>query len=247
MTSKQITKDNAYDALDPTDFPAMMNVDRYNDRSTAFDKIISATHDHFWDPLDKKHIDFSEPFDIENEAILPDEFFPIFQTKLGEKLSGRDRVKFANESARWILSSILHGEQGALSLSASLCHILKDPGAQEYASNQAREEAREARVVVHVAVGINMDRAADTGNDEEHHQAERVELEAEIDIQAADGQPVDGKLASLPAAELDHRQREDEACDNRADGQRGADGFVAQGEKRDEARREQRQEQNQPD
>jgi hypothetical protein len=142
MTTKQITKDNAYDALDPTDFPAMMNADRYNDRSTAFDKIISATHDHFWDPLDKKYIDFSEPFDIENEAILPDEFFPIFQTKLGEKLSGRDRVKFANESARWILSSILHGEQGALSLSASLCHILKDPGAQEYAANQAREEAR---------------------------------------------------------------------------------------------------------
>jgi hypothetical protein len=128
--------------LDPTDFPAMMNVDRYNDRSTAFDKIISATHDHFWDPLDKKYIDFSEPFDIENEAILPDEFFPIFQTKLGEKLSGRDRVKFANESARWILSSILHGEQGALSLSASLCHILRDPGAQEYAANQTREEAR---------------------------------------------------------------------------------------------------------
>jgi hypothetical protein len=70
------------------------------------------------------------------------EFFPIFQTKLGETLSGRDRGKFANESARWILSSILHGEQGALSLSASLCHILKDPGAQEYAANQAREEAR---------------------------------------------------------------------------------------------------------
>jgi hypothetical protein len=41
-----------------------------------------------------------------------------------------------------MLSAILHGEQGALSLSASLCHILKDPGAQEYAANQAREEAR---------------------------------------------------------------------------------------------------------
>jgi hypothetical protein len=42
----------------------------------------------------------------------------------------------------WSLSSILHGEQGALALSASLCHILKDPGAQEYAANQTREEAR---------------------------------------------------------------------------------------------------------
>ena len=40
------------------------------------------------------------------------------------------------------MSSILHGEQGALSLSASLCHILRDPGAQEYAANQTREEAR---------------------------------------------------------------------------------------------------------
>src|SRR5262249_50003328 len=42
----------------------------------------------------------------------------------------------------WTMSSILHGEQGALSLSASLCHILRDPGAQEYAANQTREEAR---------------------------------------------------------------------------------------------------------
>jgi hypothetical protein len=142
MTAMQITKDNAYDALEPTDFPAMMDVDRYNARSTAFDKIISATHDHFWDPLDKKYIDFSEKFDIENDQILPDEFFPIFQTKFGEQLTAKQKVKFANESARWILSSILHGEQGALSLSASLCHILRDPGAQEYAANQTREEAR---------------------------------------------------------------------------------------------------------
>jgi len=42
------------------------------------------------------------------------------------------------------ISNLLHGEQGALSLSASLCHILLDPGAQEYAANQAREEARRA-------------------------------------------------------------------------------------------------------
>ena len=137
-----ITKDPAYNAVDPDDFPSMMDVDRYNARTTAFDKIISATHDHFWDPLDKKYIDFSEKFDLENEAILPEEFFPIFQTKFGEKLTAKQKIKFANESARWILSSILHGEQGALSLSASLCHILRDPGAQEYAANQAREEAR---------------------------------------------------------------------------------------------------------
>src|SRR5271155_2714798 len=138
----QITKDNAYDAVAPDDFPAMLEVDRYGKRSTAFDKIISATHDHFWDPLDKKYIDFTEPFDTKTNQILPNEFFPIFSTKLGESLTREKQIQFANESARWSLSSILHGEQGALALSASLCHILRDPGAQEYAANQTREEAR---------------------------------------------------------------------------------------------------------
>ncbi|MDE2132990.1 MAG: ferritin-like domain-containing protein [Alphaproteobacteria bacterium] len=138
----QITKDDAYDAVRPDDFPAMLEVERYGRRSTAFDKIISATHDHFWDPLDKKYIDFDAHFDVDNVQMLPDELFPFLQTRLGESLSAKQKVVYANESARWSLSSILHGEQGALALSASLCHVLKDPGAQEYAANQTREEAR---------------------------------------------------------------------------------------------------------
>ncbi len=139
---RQITKDNAYDAVAPDDFPAMMEVDRYGQRSTAFDKIISATHDHFWDPLDTKYIDFSEPFDAEAIMIMPGEMIPEFRLPCFQNLSEKDKVKFANETARWSLSAILHGEQGALNLSASLCHILRDPGAQEYAANQTREEAR---------------------------------------------------------------------------------------------------------
>ncbi|MEP2828661.1 diiron oxygenase [Parvibaculum sp.] len=139
---RQITKDDAYDAVAPDDFPAMMEPDRYNARSTAFDKIISATHDHFWDPLDTKYIDFTEPFDLENQMLMPEELVPELKLPCFEKLTEKQRIRFANESARWMLSSILHGEAGALALSASLCHILKDPGAQEYAANQTREEAR---------------------------------------------------------------------------------------------------------
>src|SRR5690242_2129027 len=138
----QITKDSAYDAADPRDFPAMLEVERYGRRSTAFDKIISATHDHFWDPLDRKYIDFGQPFDLESETVLPEDFFVIFRTRIGDNMSREQKIKFASQSARWQISSILHGEQGALALSASLCHILKDPGAQEYAANQTREEAR---------------------------------------------------------------------------------------------------------
>ncbi|PZQ62296.1 MAG: DUF3066 domain-containing protein [Phenylobacterium zucineum] len=139
-----ITKDLIYDAVAPDDFESMLELDRYNNRSTAFDKIISATHDHFWDPLDTRYIDFSEPFDMENEMILPEDMVVSLQTKyVSDRLQDRkDRVRFVNQFALRSFSSILHGEQGALNLSASLCHVLKDQGAQEYAANQTREEAR---------------------------------------------------------------------------------------------------------
>lgn len=139
----QITKDLIYDAVAPEDFPALIEVDRYGSRSSEFDKIIAATQDHFWDPMDPRYIDFTEPFDTENEMIIPEALVPALKTDLvNDRLQGKDRVRFVNQVARWMLSSILHGEQGALSLSASLCNTLRDPGAQEYAANQAREEAR---------------------------------------------------------------------------------------------------------
>jgi hypothetical protein len=61
---------------------------------------------------------------------------------VADKLTPSQQIALANQSTRFSLSSILHGEHGALSLSVSLCQIMKDPGAQEYAANQAREEAR---------------------------------------------------------------------------------------------------------
>jgi hypothetical protein len=144
MTIQNITKDAMYDAVAPDDFESMLELDRYGNRSTAFDKIISATHDHFWDPLDPKYIDFSEPFDIENEPLLPEsQVLPLQTDYVSNHLKDpKQRTAFINEMAAWQFSSIPHGEQGALNLSASLCHVLKDQGAQEYAANQAREEAR---------------------------------------------------------------------------------------------------------
>ena len=136
-----ITKDVAYNAVAPGDFRSMIEVDRYNARTPHFDKIITATHDHFWDPLDTKYIDFDQPWD-ENQPLIPFDFVAELRTPIGDRLSEAEKVKFVNENLRWMLSAILHGEQGALSLSASLANILKDPGAQEYATNQAREEAR---------------------------------------------------------------------------------------------------------
>jgi hypothetical protein len=144
MADGNITKDKMYGAVAPDDFESMLELDRYNARSTAFDKIISATHDHFWDPLDKRYIDFDEPFDMENIAMVPEEQNGILRLPyVAEKLADpKEKVRFINYMQLWNFSSILHGEQGALNLSASLCHVLYDQGAQEYAANQTREEAR---------------------------------------------------------------------------------------------------------
>ncbi|MCE9650379.1 MAG: ferritin-like domain-containing protein [Parvibaculum sp.] len=141
-SNKSMTVDAAYETVAPDDFPAMMDVDRYGNRSTAFDKIISATHDHFWDPLDTRYIDFNDKWNLDKDLLVPMDFNLELQSAVSDKLDEAQKVYLVNESVRWTMSSILHGEQGALALSASLCHILRDPGAQEYAANQTREEAR---------------------------------------------------------------------------------------------------------
>ena len=141
--SEHITHDPAYNTLDRDDFMGMIQTDRYADRSDSFDGIIAATVDHFWDPLDPTYIDFdSEPFDLKEQLILPRNFHVELNCAVVDRLTPQQQIDLANQNSRFTLSSILHGEQGALSLSASLCQILRDPGAQEYAANQAREEAR---------------------------------------------------------------------------------------------------------
>ncbi|WP_312164576.1 ferritin-like domain-containing protein [Phenylobacterium sp.] len=139
-----ITKDILYDAVAPDDFESMLDLDRYNNRSSAFDKIISATHDHFWDPLDPKYIDFSAPWDMQSQPLISEDLNVALHTDyVKERLNTPElRAQFVNKSLLYSFSSILHGEQGALNLSASLCHVLLDQGAQEYAANQTREEAR---------------------------------------------------------------------------------------------------------
>jgi hypothetical protein len=137
-----ITHDPIYDTVDRDDFDAMVQVERYARRTGAFDEIISATEDHFWDPLDPAYVDFSQPFDTQNDTIMPREFTIELNCAVADRLDEGQKIALANEVTRFNLSQILHGEQGALSLSASLCHVLYDPGAQEYAANQAREEAR---------------------------------------------------------------------------------------------------------
>ena len=139
---EHITRDPAYQTVAPDDFLSMMDVDRYGRRSDAFDGIIGQTHDHFWDPANPAYLDYTQPFDITKEYIMPPSRFPELNCAVADRLDEGQKIRLANEITHWNMSNFVHGEQAALSLSASLCDILLDPGAQEYAANQAREEAR---------------------------------------------------------------------------------------------------------
>ena len=66
-----ITHDPIYNTVDRDAFPLLLEVDRYGERTDAFDKIIAATHDHFWDPTDPAYVDFSEPFDLAADTLMP--------------------------------------------------------------------------------------------------------------------------------------------------------------------------------
>ena len=144
MADSHITHDPIYNTVDRDNFLSLIEVDRYADRADAFDSIISATVDHFWDPMDPAYIDFDGDykFDLSEQLLMPREFCVELQSAVADKLDPQQQIQLANKSTHFMLSTILHGEQGALSLSASLCQILRDPGAQEYAANQTREEAR---------------------------------------------------------------------------------------------------------
>ena len=143
LEHRHITHDPIYNTVDRDDFLSLIRVERYGDRTDAFDGIISATHDHFWDPTDPRlHRLLGDRSTSNGRPSCRWSSRSSSALRVADKLDERQKIRLANESSRWSLSSLLHGEQGALSLSASLCHILRDPGALEYAANQAREEAR---------------------------------------------------------------------------------------------------------
>ena len=85
--SQHITHDPAYNTVDRDDFRAMIEVPRYGERSDAFDAIISATEDHFWDPLDPTYLDFSQKFDTREQLIMPREFAVELQCAVADKLT----------------------------------------------------------------------------------------------------------------------------------------------------------------
>ncbi len=127
---------------DRHDFEAMIVPSRYAQRSSEFELSIASTAEHFWNPEDPDYIDYEMPFDHTEHAVFREDGLGEMNSAVRDKLDEGQALGLAQDVSRWLVSSLLHGEQGALALSTSLVDLFVDPGAQEYMTNQAREEAR---------------------------------------------------------------------------------------------------------
>ena len=145
------SNDREFDVIEPTkspfhsfrgSFQDRLEPDYFADRSNILANFVSRTHDHFWDPNDPAYIDFNVPFDMQSQSVMPFDTVPELRSSIADLLTPVQRIAFANDSAHWWLSGFLHGEQGALYTAVALCDSLHDPSLVEYATNQAREEAR---------------------------------------------------------------------------------------------------------
>ncbi|MFP5468524.1 MAG: ferritin-like domain-containing protein, partial [Alphaproteobacteria bacterium] len=99
--------DETFQTVSADDFPAMLDPDRYGRRSPAFDKIIAATHDHFWDPLDTRYIDFSTPFDLKSQYLVNPKLSAELQTSAVDGLSESQKIYLANRLQHYQISAIL--------------------------------------------------------------------------------------------------------------------------------------------
>jgi hypothetical protein len=138
---------STFSAVAPDDLATLLRTQRYGARSRAFDEIVAAAESHYWDPDDPRYIEFGGGFDLKEQLLLPPQFTPELRSAAADRIGAGRRVEFANEIARFHLSQLLHGEQGGVALCANLCAIFDDPGAQEYAANQVREETRHVRAL----------------------------------------------------------------------------------------------------
>jgi hypothetical protein len=96
--------------------------------------------DKQWDA--QKRIDWDLEVDPVNVAGFPDEFNPLFGSEIWDKMNQRERDEFGRHQGSWLFSQFLHGEQGALTVSARIVETVPDIDSKFYAATQVMDEAR---------------------------------------------------------------------------------------------------------
>jgi hypothetical protein len=111
--------------------------------------------DKQWDAL--KRIDWDLEVDPNNVAELPENFNPLFGSDIWERMTQKERDEYGRHQGSWLFSQFLHGEQGALNVSARIVQTVPDLDSKFYAATQTMDEARHVELYtkfVHEKIGM---------------------------------------------------------------------------------------------
>jgi hypothetical protein len=112
----------------------------YDDGRERLLSLYQKGKDKQWDA--QKRIDWDVEVDPTNPVGLPEEFNPLLGSDIWEKMSQRERDEFGRHQGSWLFSQFLHGEQGALNVSARIVQSVPDLDSKFYAATQTMDEAR---------------------------------------------------------------------------------------------------------
>lgn len=87
-------------------------------------------------------LDWSRSVDFDAEAAMMDYAVPIYGSPWWERMSDKERKRARFAFHAWMLSNLMHGEQGALFAASQLVAAAPDIDSKFYASTQAMDEAR---------------------------------------------------------------------------------------------------------
>ena len=111
----------------------------YEDRSDDLLKLYDKGKQQQWDA--KERIDWSLDLDPENPMEVPNEMIRIFGSPIWERMNEKERANLRRHGQAWQISQFLHGEQGALMVSARIVETVPDINAKFYAATQVMDEA----------------------------------------------------------------------------------------------------------
>jgi hypothetical protein len=116
----------------------------YDDGRDRLLSLYQKGKDKQWDA--QKRIDWSIEVDPVNPIGLPEEYNPFHGTDIWARMSEKEQDNFSHHMAACIWSQFLHGEQGAMIVSARIVESVPDMDSKFYAATQTMDEARHVEV-----------------------------------------------------------------------------------------------------
>ena len=112
----------------------------YEDGNADLLKLYDKGKKQQWDSAER--IDWSLDLDPENPMLMPDEMVRIYGSPIWNKLNDKEKANVRRHSQAWQISQFMHGEQGALMVTARIVETVPDMASKFYAATQVMDEAR---------------------------------------------------------------------------------------------------------